>query len=105
LPIKRAKTEMRELSAIAAFSGCGDAQSACNSRQEDYLFSQRNLIASRTMNTTNAPQQSAKIYQFPVGGRRAVEDNREQTPTVSSFGSWYHDAAIQEAAAQNHREH
>jgi hypothetical protein len=65
-----------------------DAQSACNSRQEDYLFSQRNLIASRTMNTTNAPQQSAKIYQFPVGGRRAVEDNREQTPTVSSFGRW-----------------
>jgi hypothetical protein len=82
-----------------------DAQSACNSRREDYLFSQRNLIASRTMNTTSNSQQSAKIYQFPVGGRRAVEGNREVTPTVSTFGSWYHEAAIQEAAAQNHREH
>ena len=57
------------------------------------------------MNRTNAPQQSAKIYQFPVGGRRTVEGNRDVTPTASTFGSWYHDAAIEEAAAQNHREH
>ena len=57
------------------------------------------------MNTTSNPQQSAKIYQFPVGGRRAVEGNREETPTTSTFGSWYHEAAIEEAAAKNHREH
>ena len=57
------------------------------------------------MNTTGNSQQSAKIYQFPVGGRRAVDGNREELPTTSTFGSWYHDAAIQEAAAQNHREH
>jgi hypothetical protein len=59
--------------------------------------------------TTSTPQASAKIYQFPAGGRRAVEANREQTPTVNTFGSWYHEAAIQEAAAQEpaqaHREH
>jgi hypothetical protein len=82
-----------------------DAQTACNSPRSDYLRSQRNLIASRTMNTTSNPQQSAKIYQFPVGGRRTAEGTREVTPTVSTFGSWYHEAAIQEAAAQNHREH
>ena len=57
------------------------------------------------MSTTSTNQQSAKIYQFPVGGRRAVEGNREEMPTTNSFGSWYHDAAIQEATAQNHREH
>ena len=60
--------------------------------------------------TTSTPQElanqaSAKIYQFPVGGRRSVEANREQTPTVNTFGSWYHEAAIQEAAAQRSREH
>jgi Protein of unknown function (DUF2735) len=55
--------------------------------------------------TTNTPQESAKIYQFPVGGRRPVEGNREQTPTTNTFGSWYHEAAIQESTTQNHREH
>ena len=59
--------------------------------------------------TTNTPQGTAKIYQFPVGGRRAVEAHREATPTVVTFGSWYHEAAIQEeareAAAKNRRDH
>jgi uncharacterized protein DUF2735 len=55
--------------------------------------------------TTNSPQASAKIYQFPIRGRRAVEADREQVPTVNTFGSWYHEAAIQEAAAQSRREH
>lgn len=53
----------------------------------------------------SAHQPSAKIYQFPVGGRSAVEAHREQTPTVGTFGSWYHEAAIQEAAAARSREH
>jgi hypothetical protein len=53
----------------------------------------------------SANQASAKIYQFPVGGRRAVEAHREQAPTVGTFGSWYHEAAIQEAAAPRNREH
>lgn len=53
----------------------------------------------------SANQASAKIYQFPVGGRSAVEARCEQTPTVSTFGSWYHEAAIQEAAASRSREH
>jgi uncharacterized protein DUF2735 len=55
--------------------------------------------------TTSTPQASAKIYQFPVGGRRTVEAVREQTPTVNTFGSWYHEAAIQESADQSRREH
>jgi hypothetical protein len=59
------------------------------------------------MTTTNSSQASAKIYQFPVGGRRSVEAaHREQmTPTAASFDSWYHEAAIQESEAQRNREH
>jgi Protein of unknown function (DUF2735) len=94
---------------ICCFLGVRGAQTACNSRRKDYLAPQRNLIVSRTM-TTSTPQESAnqasaKIYQFPVGGRRAVEANREPTPTVNTFGSWYHEAAIQEAVTESRREH
>jgi hypothetical protein len=89
---------------ICRFFGVRAAQTGCNSRRNDYLDSQRNLIVSRTM-TASTPQASAKIYQFPVGGRRAVEADREPTPTVATFGSWYHEAAIQEEADQSRREH
>jgi Protein of unknown function (DUF2735) len=49
---------------------------------------------------------SAKIYQFPAGGRTALGGRRygeakpavEQGPTeVTVGGAWYHDAAIQES--------
>ena len=47
---------------------------------------------------------SAKIYQFPAGGRAAFGGRRlEQTRTSTDLseaavgGSWYHEAAIQEA--------
>ena len=52
---------------------------------------------------------SAKIYQFPSGGRAALRGRRYgQTNTVTDFagpavnladcsGSWYHAAAIEEA--------
>lgn len=52
---------------------------------------------------------SAKIYQFPAGGRSALGERRyAETRTVtdpaSSYvsevavaGAWYHDAAIQES--------
>ena len=52
---------------------------------------------------------SAKIYQFPAGGRAALGGLRNDEPksateqsasrvneTISS-GSWYHEAAIQES--------
>jgi hypothetical protein len=53
-------------------------------------------------------QESAKIFQFPVRVRNAVDGRREQTnpavdlvsPRVSLAGSgsgWYHEAAIQES--------
>jgi hypothetical protein len=57
-------------------------------------------------------QSTAKIYQFPVGGRRTIEGRREQskpaTELVSSTavcggGGWYHEAAIQDA--KRAREH
>jgi Protein of unknown function (DUF2735) len=52
---------------------------------------------------------SAKIYQFPVGGRAALgnypQDEARSSPDQSSSsvnaaacsGSWYHEAAIQES--------
>ena len=52
---------------------------------------------------------SAKIYQFPAGGRSALGGRRyEETKTVTdlastpvseaaSSGGWYHEAAIQES--------
>jgi hypothetical protein len=49
---------------------------------------------------------SAKIYQFPVGGRRGVAGIREATApvtytaessmaSVACEGAWYHEEAIQ----------
>jgi hypothetical protein len=52
---------------------------------------------------------SAKIYQFPVGGRRgqtaarhevtqvAAEAAATRLPKIVVGGSWYHEEAIQEA--------
>lgn len=57
----------------------------------------------------NAQQASAKIYQFPVGGRAAVDGGRQNAkasgdpavqriPKTVAGSGWYHEAAIQEAA-------
>jgi hypothetical protein len=51
-------------------------------------------------------RQSAKIYQFPAGGRAALNVKRESASATTAatgtrivYGSgWYHDDAIQEAA-------
>lgn len=54
-------------------------------------------------------RESAKIYQFPVGGRSALagrrsEDTRSangigasRVNEVALAGAWYHEAAIQES--------
>jgi hypothetical protein len=60
--------------------------------------------------TTALNHESAKIYQFPSGGRAALAGRRygeikstadlAATSRVSDIaigGAWYHDAAIQEA--------
>ncbi len=59
--------------------------------------------------TTSLNQESARIYQFPAGGRAALggarygdaKPAREATVTLSNTaacsGSWYHAAAIEEA--------
>ena len=60
--------------------------------------------------STNLNQGSAKIYQFPAGGRAALGGRRygEKSPAVDRATSpvaaasdcsesWYHEAAIQEA--------
>ena len=58
---------------------------------------------------TSLNQGSARIYQFPVGGRSALGGKRHDeikpsADTASSHlsqvaigGAWYHDAAIQES--------
>ena len=56
---------------------------------------------------TSVNQESAKIYQFPAGGRSALGGRRYGETAVSEFaapavnladcsGSWYHAEAIQE---------
>ena len=60
------------------------------------------------MMTTSLNQESAKIYQFPTGGRAALGGRRygeTKTTDIASAmagdsacsGSWYHEAAIQES--------
>ena len=65
-------------------------------------------IGKTDMNTS-LNQGSARIYQFPVGGRSALGGKRHDeikpsADTASSHlsqvaigGAWYHDAAIQES--------
>jgi hypothetical protein len=65
---------------------------------------------------TNQSQESARIYQFPAGGRAALGGKRwdefnsaakpgpERVNEAACSGSWYHEAAIQEAAERG-RDH
>jgi Protein of unknown function (DUF2735) len=60
------------------------------------------------MMNTSVNQGSAKIYQFPAGGRAALAGRRNsETKTVTDVapiadcsGSWYHAAAIADANAE-----
>jgi hypothetical protein len=63
---------------------------------------------------TNFSQGSAKIIEFPLGGRRALATRREETRPVEEpglarasgetfGGAWYHEAAIQEAKRSSDR--
>ena len=58
--------------------------------------------------TTNSPHASATIYTFPVRGRFALDDKRDDAKpainvTLPRFaklvagGAWYHEQAIQDA--------
>ena len=52
-----------------------------------------------------AAQQSARIYQFPTGGRAgiaqhaAVDRTMERNPDIMYGSAWYHDEAIAEIVA------
>jgi hypothetical protein len=64
----------------------------------------------------NRSQESARIYQFPAGGREALGGKRweefnsappqsfERVNEAAYSGSWYHEAAIREAAERG-RDH
>jgi hypothetical protein len=68
-----------------------------------------------SMNTSQS-EESARIYQFPAGGRAALGGKRwdefnsatkpdlERVNEAACSGSWYHEAAIQEAAERG-RDH
>jgi len=54
---------------------------------------------------TNAPRETATIYQFPKGGRASLAPRRSpeaarfaDLPSISYGSCWYHDEAIREAA-------
>jgi hypothetical protein len=54
--------------------------------------------------TMNVSLPSAKIYQFPVGGRRglpgyrpSIQSTAEQAEPHQAITGWYHEAAIEEA--------
>ena len=60
------------------------------------------------MMNTSLSHGSAKIYQFPAGGRAALGGRRYDEATITDLalsrvsdvtvgGAWYHDAAIQES--------
>jgi len=60
------------------------------------------------MMTTTIHRESAKIYQFPMGGRAGLASLRSAakpaddrfgapSPQIVFGGGWYHDAAVQEA--------
>ncbi len=60
------------------------------------------------MNTSFNQQGSARIYQFPVGGRAGLGGHRHDEIKTSELalsrvnqiavgGAWYHDEAIQES--------
>jgi len=58
--------------------------------------------------TANSHRETAKIYQFPAGGRVGVRDNRTtitpldavvpvRAPKVVFGSGWYHEEAIQDS--------
>lgn len=66
-------------------------------------------MMNRNLGPENSGLGSAKIYQFPVGGRAALGGQRHgearsptdhvSSPSVETIcsGSWYHQEAIEEA--------
>jgi hypothetical protein len=77
-------------------------------RQIDALISKRQLNVKERdeMMTSNSYRESAKIYQFPAGGRAAMRSGRPLVKPIDELavdatravvgGSWYHEEAIRE---------
>jgi hypothetical protein len=60
----------------------------------------------------NVSQVSATIYQFPLGGRQALNVRRDDAGfgadpnfarLTADYGAWYHEAAIQESKRAGER--
>lgn len=54
----------------------------------------------------NTKRESARIFQFPPGGRarKADQDPANAVATASSGPGWYHDVAIHDAKSDKDRE-
>lgn len=68
---------------------------------------QLNVNERDEMMTSNSYRESAKIYQFPAGGRAAMRSGRPLVKPIDEVaaadatravvgGSWYHEEAIRE---------
>src|ERR1700738_327640 len=90
-------------------SGTDDIGFSNQSRTSRAQHDAKRLDRWRDEMNTSLNHGSAKIYQFPAGGRAALGGRRhdETTPTAdqglprvseAAFGGgWYHEAAIQES--------
>jgi predicted trehalose synthase len=93
-----------------ALAECTDDISFSNqSRTSRAQHEARRIDTRRTTMNTSLNHGSAKIYQFPVGGRSGVSGrHQDETKTAADLassrvcevavgGAWYHEAAIQES--------
>lgn len=80
----------------------------CRTCYEDFPSAFRRVLArERWTMATSSYRGTAKIYQFPTRVRAAADDRREEAKPaelvsmrvaeVAFGGSWYHEAAFQEA--------
>jgi hypothetical protein len=83
--------------------------SVTNEERVGRTMSQSASTQGETTMNTSLNQGSARIYQFPAGGRSGVNARRQgetqasaelassRVSEVAVGGAWYHDAAIQES--------
>jgi len=76
------------------------ANRAKDVRSSYIISTRRRAKREETGMTPNTTQPTAKIYQFPVGGRAALVGRSKPTEPMLDYAvsgaGWYHEAAIEE---------
>jgi hypothetical protein len=108
----RIEQEMIRLSSHCIAGGMDDIGLGNHTRTSRAHHQGQRSDSRRVTMTTSLDHGSARIYQFPAGGRAALGDRRRHGETetksavdreathlteVNCSGSWYHAAAIEEA--------